>query len=111
VTYPYGCVDTTTITLVIEKGYDVMIPNAFTPNADGTNDFFNAQHRGLKSIELMVYDTWGSMIYSEKGETLRGWDGYQNGKESENGNYVYRILAETFYGHVIEYNGPFTLIK
>jgi gliding motility-associated-like protein len=111
VTYPYGCVSYKSLTIMIEKGYDVMIPNAFTPNADGVNDLFNAQHKGLKSIELNVYDTWGSLIYYEKGETLKGWDGMQHGVPSENGNYVYKIVAETFYGHVHEYNSPFTLIK
>lgn len=111
VTYPYGCVERNTFIMVIEKGYDVMIPTGFTPNGDGVNDQFIALHRGLKSIEIKVYDTWGSMIYYEKGETLHGWDGKVNGVESENGNYYYNIAAETFYGHTVKFEGPCTLIK
>ena len=111
VVYPYGCSDTYRITLVVTKGYDVMVPNAFTPNADGMNDTFKAVHRGLKSIELNVFDTWGALLYSEKGEVITGWSGYIKGNPSENGNFYYRIKAETFYGQVIEFNGPFVLIK
>lgn len=111
VTYPYGCVDKRLNIINVGKGYDVMIPNAFTPNADGTNDTFAAVFKGLKSIELAVYDTWGSMIYYEKGDVIQGWNGMINGVPAENGNYVYRITAETFYGQLVNYEGPFALIK
>lgn len=111
VTYPYGCVVTVRMQIVIEKGYDVMIPNAFTPNGDGINDTFGLQFRGAKSVELNVYDTWGSMIYYEKGETIKGWDGNLKGKPAENGNYLYKISVVTFYGIEVPFEGPFTLIK
>lgn len=111
VTYPYGCVDKKIIIINVTKGYDVMIPNAFTPNADGTNDTFAAVYKGLRGIELSVYDTWGSLIYYEKGEVIKGWNGMLNGVPAENGNYVYRITAETFYGQKVNYEGPFALIK
>ena len=111
VTYPLGCVYTKIITLLVDKGYKLMIPNAFTPNEDVINDNFAPVFRGLKSVEVTIYDTWGELIYAEKGETLKGWDGTVKGKESENGNYYYKVTATTFYGAVINENGPFTLIK
>ena len=111
VVYPYGCVRTNQITIKVEKGYNVMVPNAFTPNADGINDFFCPVFEGLRNIELNIYDTWGSMIYSEKGEVIKGWNGTLNNTPSENGNYMYKITAETFYGHIITYSAPFVLIK
>ena len=51
------------------------------------------------------------MIYSEKGEVIKGWNGTLNNTPSENGNYMYKITAETFYGHIITYTAPFVLIK
>jgi gliding motility-associated-like protein len=104
-------VERNTFLLVIDKGYDIMIPTGFTPNGDGTNDLYNAQHRGLKKLEMSIYDTWGSLIYSEQGETLRGWDGTLNGRPAENGNYVYKFTATTFYGHTLDFTAPFTLLK
>ncbi len=111
VVYPYGCTDEYRMNIVITKGYNIMVPNAFTPNDDGINDSFNAAHTGLKSVQLEVYDTWGTLIYSEKGETLSGWNGNIQGTPSENGNFYYKIKAETFYGQIINHEGPFTLIK
>ncbi|CAM3947103.1 Ig-like domain-containing protein [Flavobacterium sinopsychrotolerans] len=111
VTYPFGCIYTHIITLAVDKGYELMSPNGFTPNGDGINETFKPAFLGMKSIQLDVYDTWGELVYSETGETLQGWDGKVKGKESENGNYYYKVKATTFYGTVVSKDGPFTLIK
>nr|WP_315191236.1 PKD domain-containing protein [uncultured Flavobacterium sp.] len=111
VAYAFGCEYKYTITLNIDKGYKLITPNGFTPNNDGINETFKPVFIGITSIQLEVYDTWGELIYTETGETLRGWDGKIKGKESENGNYYYKVKASTFYGGIINENGPFTLIK
>ncbi|RBP28444.1 gliding motility-associated-like protein [Oceanihabitans sediminis] len=111
VTYPFGCSYTKIVTLVVEKGYKLLMPNAFTANEDGVNDFFGPKYVGLKNMELRIYDTWGSLIYSEVGEDIRGWDGKIKDEEAENGNYYFTFLASTFYDEVIEVNGTFVLIK
>ncbi|TDE42127.1 PKD domain-containing protein [Flavobacterium rhamnosiphilum] len=111
VTYAFGCIYTQTITLTIEKGYQLISPNGFTPNGDGLNETFKPMFTGLKSLQLDVYNTWGELIYSEKGETIHGWDGKVKGKDSENGNYYYKVKGTTFYGTIINENGPFTSIK
>ncbi|MDA6071834.1 PKD domain-containing protein [Flavobacterium sp. AC] len=111
VTYPFGCIYKYTSSLKIEKGYDLITPNGFTPNGDGINDTFKPTFKGFKTVDLSVYDTWGELIYSEKGNNLRGWDGKIKGTESENGNYYFKISGVTFYGTTINTNGPFTLIK
>ncbi|MFV5695229.1 PKD domain-containing protein [Flavobacterium sp. LB3P122] len=111
VTYPFGCIYTHIVTLFIDKGYKMVNPNGFTPNGDGINETFKPVFVGLKSLQLDVYDTWGELIYSEKGETLQGWDGKIKERESENGNYYYKVKGTTFYGKIINENGPFALIK
>ncbi|WP_052143804.1 PKD domain-containing protein [Wocania ichthyoenteri] len=111
VTYPFGCVYTKVITLNIEKGYALMMPNAFTPNNDGLNDFFNPSFIALSNMKLDIYDTWGSLIYSEVGENLKGWNGKIKDSEAENGNYYYTFSGDTFYGKTITSEGAFVLIK
>lgn len=111
VTYPLGCIKTNIITLIITKGYKLIIPNGFTANSDGINDVFKPEFEGLEAISIQIYDTWGNVIYSEKEATVVGWDGKINGVPAENGNYYYKVTGTTFYGAIIEKSGPFTLIK
>ncbi|SHF90240.1 gliding motility-associated C-terminal domain-containing protein [Flavobacterium segetis] len=111
VTYPFGCVYVHIITLELQKGYILIPPTAFTPNNDGINDYFAPVFLGLNDIHFDVYDTWGSLIYSESGENIRGWDGKINDKEGENGNYYFIITAKTFYGTTINDRGALVLIN
>lgn len=111
VTYPFDCVYVQKITLLVNKGYVLVVPTAFTPNDDRLNDAFRPVTKGLKNVRLDVYDTWGSLIYSESGDVLRGWDGKIKSSNAENGNYYCKVSAETFYGTVVNENHPFVLIK
>ncbi|MBC7495068.1 MAG: gliding motility-associated C-terminal domain-containing protein, partial [Flavobacterium sp.] len=111
VTYPFGCVYVFTTTLVVNKGYELIVPTAFTPNDDAVNDYFTPVSEGLQSIELNVYNTWGELIFSENGANIKGWNGKMKNVNSENGNYYYKVIAKTFYGDIINENGPFTLLK
>ncbi|MGB5418559.1 PKD domain-containing protein [Algibacter sp.] len=111
VTYPFGCVYTKQLTLVIEKGYSLIMPNAFTPNGDEMNVYFKPESIALNDIKLNIYDTWGSLIYSEEGDTIKGWDGKINDAEAENGNYYFTFSATTFYGKIITQKGAFISIK
>jgi gliding motility-associated-like protein len=111
VTYPLGCVYVQRITFIVEKGYVLVVPTAFTSNNDSLNDTFRPVTKGLKKVRLDIYDTWGSMIYSESGDVIKGWDGKIKGNNSENGNYYCKVSGETFYGIIINENTPFVLLK
>jgi gliding motility-associated-like protein len=113
VTFPEGCVYTRVISLEIDKGYKLEFPTGFTPNEDTLNDLFRPIFVGLDSMQLNIYDTWGSLIYSESGDTIRGWDGrvgQSKPEKSENGNYYFTFTAKTFFGQTVEKKGAFTLI-
>ncbi|MEM5566953.1 PKD domain-containing protein [Psychroserpens sp. AS72] len=112
VTYPFGCVYEHVVTLIIEEGYKLMFPDAFTPNEDSLNDFFVPKYIGLSDLEFRVYDTWGSLVfYEEDPESLIGWNGTINDELAENGNYYYTFSAKTFYDDAIEKDGVFVTIK
>jgi gliding motility-associated-like protein len=112
VNYPYGCSYIQKISLDIEKGYIMVLPNAFSPDQlDGYNDTFRPVTKGLTKVRLDIYDTWGSLIYSEVGDNLVGWNGKIKQVSAENGNYYAKISGETFYGTVISENKTFILIK
>lgn len=111
VTYPFGCIYVKKISFIVDKGYLLVVPNAFTPNDDNINDTFRPVIRALKNVRLDIYDTWGSLIYSEKADVLRGWDAKIKGYKAENGNYFCKVSGETFYGTIVNVNHPFVLIK
>ena len=111
VQYPYGCSYVVTTTLNVGKGYEIVIPNAFTPNGDGVNDVIRPVFIGMTDVEMSIYNTWGALIYFEKGLKLKGWNGSIENSLSENGNYIIRVKATTFYGLVLNFNSPITLIK
>ena len=111
VTYPFGCTYTYSSDIIIEKGYKLIFPNAFTPNQDNLNDYFKPQYAGLNNLELRIFDTWGSQIYFESGNNISGWNGILKNELAENGNYYYTFKAKTSYGEIIIQDGPFTLIR
>lgn len=107
-----GCSYPYTKDIEITKGYHIITPNGFTPNGDGVNDYFKPESIGIVRITLLVYDTWGGLVYSENSANLKGWDGLIRNSEAENGNYIYKIIAQPFNASApIELKGPFTLLK
>jgi gliding motility-associated-like protein len=108
---PYGCSYVDTMTVNIGKGYDIVIPNAFTPNNDGLNDVIRPVYIGMIDVEMSIYSTWEGLIYFEKGLELNGWNGTIKNSLAENGNYIIKVKATTFYGLVLSFNRPITLIK
>ena len=107
----YGCFDTYSETIEITKGYEIILPNGFTPNGDGINETIRPVTICMTEIKMSIYDTWGSLIYAETSDDIYGWDGTIDGKPAENGNYIMVVTATTYNGAVIELNGPVTLIK
>ncbi|GGF10172.1 PKD domain-containing protein [Flavobacterium limi] len=111
VNYPFGCSYSYETNILVEKGYKLVMPNAFTPNNDGINDSFAPVFQGLNNVTLDIYDTWGGIIYTETGVNIHGWRGKIKDLDAENGNYYFRITAKTFYNHTITEKGSLTLIK
>jgi gliding motility-associated-like protein len=114
VTYFSGCIYEIKKTIYVGDSYEIEFPNAFTPNSDGLNDTFRPVYYGFKSVDLQVFDTWGTLIYSETAEganIMTGWNGMLNGKPATNGNYIFQVSGEAFNGESVLKNGPFTLLR
>jgi gliding motility-associated-like protein len=71
------------------------IPNAFTPNNDGTNDAWGAGSAFVEEMELKIYDRNGQLVfYTNNVENL--WDGTIDGKKAPQGVYVYSLTYSGF---------------
>jgi len=69
------------------------IPSAFSPNADGINDRFGVFAVDFTSVQLLVYDRWGGLVFSSTSETP-AWDGRVNGQAATAGTYLYSAVVE-----------------
>ena len=92
------------------------VPQAFTPNGDGVNDFFTIFADGITEYDIKIFNRWGELIYNSNNvEDLnnlqRGWDGYHKGKEQNLGTYVYYIVAKDLNNVTVEKQGNVTLIR
>jgi len=96
---------------------DVYIPNAFSPNGDGYNDFFfvNAGPEVAQINSFRVYNRWGAAVFEITGSAANdfrnGWDGRFKGKAVENGVYIYVAEIEFIDGELLEYEGDVTVVQ
>ena len=106
----HGCADTVTGIVRVNEDYTFYIPNSFSPNADGMNDFFKPLGTGLHDIEMDIYDRWGEIVFSTNSK--EGWNGNYNGnsKPCPEGVYVYKLKTLDPKGIFHEYSGHVTLI-
>lgn len=67
------------------------VPNAFTPNNDGRNDFFIPIAKcPIKDFMMSIYDRWGNKVFTTASLNI-GWNGYLKNERLAVGNYVYVI--------------------
>jgi len=97
VTDAAGCIDTVSRNYQISNS--VAIPNSFTPNGDGYNDFFVVKGLGaFPSSSIAIFNRWGSEIYSVA-NYLNDWAG----GDLPDGTYFYVLKlsnGETLTGDV-----------
>jgi gliding motility-associated-like protein len=75
---------------VTVKCGDVVVYNGFSPNGDDYNQYFEIQ--GLQSYpnsSLLVYNSWGNLVFKSDGPYKNNWDGKWKGKDLPTGTYFY----------------------
>lgn len=108
-----GCWDTLIRTIIVEDDFGLYVPNAFTPNADGLNDFFVPKGFGIAKFEMQIFDHWGERVFRTK-SISEGWDGKYQGRGGEivkDGAYVWLINVTGVNGKAHELKGHVTLMK
>jgi gliding motility-associated-like protein/uncharacterized repeat protein (TIGR01451 family) len=91
-------------------GNEVFIPNTFTPNNDGNNDFFLAYGNTINNINMRIYNQWGQFIFQSV-DPSRGWDGTYKGQNQPTGVYIYNIELTFKDGTSTTKKGTITLIR
>lgn len=112
VTSSDGCTDSTSGTIRILPTYSIFIPNAFTPNGDGINDYFGPAVTNIEEFLMLIYDRWGEKVF-ETDNLFKPWDGCIN-NSMEVGTqdvYSYVIILKDFMGETHKYIGHVALIR
>lgn len=95
---------------VVDKSY-FTIPNAFTPNNDGTNDRLPVRIKGYIQLNYFrIYNRWGQMVF-ETNKLNDGWDGTWRGVLQQTGTYIWMAEGKDILGTTIKDKGNFVLIR
>ncbi|WP_428657810.1 gliding motility-associated C-terminal domain-containing protein [Runella sp.] len=88
----------------------VFVPDAFTPNNDGTNDVLDIYTSNVSAFEFVVYNRWGSAVFVSRDPAVK-WDGKFKGVACPEGVYTWSMSYE-FTGSPQKYtkNGQVTLL-
>ena len=78
-----------------QKPYALYAPNAFSPDGDGINDYFNVVGQGLTNYIIEIYNRWGQMVFKSTNLDNQ-WDGKFQPINSPPGTYVYKIKTTDF---------------
>lgn len=101
-----GCWASDTVNVRVLKSLNV--PNAFSPNGDGINDFWEIAYlNSYANARVWVYNRAGQTVFESFGYS-RAWDGKCNGKELPIGTYYYIVNPGNGRG---VYTGTVTLMK
>ncbi len=89
---------------------ETSMPNVFTPNSDGINDYFlPVEAIGVIEWELTILNRWGNCLYKVQNS---GWDGNNhNGLPAPEGVYFYTITFVTNCYKEIIHKGTITISR
>ncbi|MCF8424812.1 MAG: gliding motility-associated C-terminal domain-containing protein, partial [Bacteroidia bacterium] len=101
--------DTVKIIVDVNCG-DFFIPNVFSPNDDGLNDFINVHGRCITAYNLQIFSRWGEKVF-ETSNLENSWDGTYKGKKMDTGVFVYKADGVSIDGKSFKFKGNITLIR
>ena len=107
-----GCTAADSVVVIRDCYLD--LPNIFTPNGDGINDYFwprQLMSEGITAFRMTIYNRWGQKVWESSTLDGRGWDGRFNGDAQPNGVYIYRVETELRNGYRERYEGNVTLMR
>ncbi|MFQ5448181.1 MAG: gliding motility-associated C-terminal domain-containing protein, partial [Saprospiraceae bacterium] len=112
-----GCMAKDSVTIFVDPATGVYIPNAFSPNGDGINDWFTV-YAGLSVPmvkSLMIFNRWGDKVFENTNflpnELGMGWDGTFKGKRVPTGVYVFRVELQRIDGKIEMMHGEVSLLR
>lgn len=109
-----GCTKTDSVTINCTELFcgteNIFIPNAFSPNADGINDYLEFKGNYIIEFHFALFTRWGEMVWETR-DINDSWDGQYRNNWCMPGVYMYtcKITCET--GEETLLKGDITIIR
>jgi gliding motility-associated-like protein len=113
----YQCVDSTILDVKAFYQSHISLPNIFTPNGDGRNDYFYviAGKQVSRVASFQILSRWGETIFEisniAPNVIQNGWNGTRRGAPVPQGTYIYLIVIELVGGEKQTYKGNVTVVR
>jgi gliding motility-associated-like protein len=117
VTDANGCTANDWMRIKVVEKEAVYIPNVFTPDFNGQNDYFNvyADASVESVVRLEVFDRWGALLFTRSdyppNYETDGWDGTFHGRRMSPGNYKYYAIVKFIDQSEKIYTGMVTIVR
>jgi len=90
--------------IITQEHLHFYIPQFFTPNGDGVNDYFAINDlEYYNNTQVIIFNRYGKLLFSAKNRSVK-WDGTLKGKKLPSSDYWYLITIDGK-----EFKGHFTL--
>lgn len=114
-----GCVAEDEKLVRVEKPREIYVPNAFSPNDDGFNDFIKLYGgRDIQNVkQFLIFNRWGEKVYELRNfhpnsyPDSDGWNGTFQGQKLDPAVFVYFAEVEFIDGEIVIFEGDITLIR
>jgi len=112
-----GCSDSTSFTIKVDEAVRVFVPNAFSPNGDGTNEVLIVYSPGdVQEVKAFrVFSRWGELVFEQRNFPPNfegyGWDGTFRGAAMNTGVFVYLVEVILIDGRTEILTGDVTLFR
>ena len=112
-----GCQYQDQVQVRVTKDRSVYVPNVFSPNGDGINDYFFVQCPRDNVIvrKMAIFDRWGGQVYAAENlpvnQAMAGWTGTSGTGPAPVGIYVYLLELEFLDGFTLTKSGDVMVIR
>jgi len=112
-----GCEGETRIYFRVNKKANVYVPNVFSPNGDGENDFFMiyAGNQVAKIHRFLVFNRWGETVHEYidflPNDPVHAWNGVHRGRLVDPAVFTWFAEIEMLDGRIELYKGTVALVR
>ena len=105
-----GCVDSISKWINIAPERYIYLPNSFTPDGDGLNEYFYGRFIGLMSARFYIFNRWGEQVFFSD-ELNFVWDATYEGTPVQDGTYTWYLIYEIEKGIYEDLSGHVNVIR